>query len=489
MSSVAAAKEAVVVLKDLEVKVPFGPDLDKEDAPIAHTFKLQCTIHNTRSLNDLPENFSNPQRIRADILRATKLAHLLDEDRQVSPDRRLAAFLCHESILGLVTKPTEHLDLCIAYLRRVHFVAFYGGKRFRDESHLLAMSSSLAFRSKQYIAAADEPAYNMREMLLLDHVDEEDNINSNETEIMQDGGETADKEDREEPSAATTPGKPVATNTKIPVDKKIAPMIADVEKRIALKAKRKEDPSIGGTPDEIDADMILKAQEKTFDALVRSKCVFEPPEDKCRCCFKWCNKLFKASSFLVKHLKTKHDGFGAEELVKDAEECMRKRFEAEAIDARPLPPIEVETANGVELKSVRAILDKYSAAPPPPNLVTPQFTFQNDFRPARRPYDDRYNNNSHRNDHHRDRDHYQRDRDSFSNKKRRSDDFGDNRGYNNDRRVSLDGALPTSNHKRLSEDGASRWKNDDSNKPQPFSDRKMNTYMDVDAPKVGHLCF
>ena len=38
-------------------------------------------------------------------------------------------------------------DIAIAYLRRVHFVAFYGGRRYRDEAHLLAMSPSLTYRA------------------------------------------------------------------------------------------------------------------------------------------------------------------------------------------------------------------------------------------------------------------------------------------------------------------------------------------------------
>ena len=36
-------------------------------------------------------------------------------------------------ILDFLTKPTDKLDIAIAYLRRVHFVNFYGGRRYRDE--------------------------------------------------------------------------------------------------------------------------------------------------------------------------------------------------------------------------------------------------------------------------------------------------------------------------------------------------------------------
>lgn len=502
MPSAAAAKGALEILKDFEVKIPDTPDLEKEEAPILATFKIQCTIHTPRSLNDLPENFSGHSRVRADILRATKLATLLDEDRGVPAENRLENFLRSESIISQITKPTEHLDICIAYLRRVHFLAFYGGKRFRDESHLLAMSSSVAYRSKPYIPVSGETTYNMRALFSSSDLnasnvalEEEDKAegndgNENEDTEVQDGEKAGEEgaevaESNEVTAAPTTPSK--AASTKVPVDKKIAPMIADLEQRVALKKRRQEDPSIPGLQDEEDAKVILAAQEQTFENLVNEKC---NSGEKCRCCFKWCNKLFKGSSFLMKHLKTKHEGFGIAEIVKDAELFMRKRFEAEAIDARPLPPIELEAGNGVELKSVRAILDKYSSAvmpmmapptlgPPPP----PKFSFHqnNNFNNQRRQSfggdDRRYD----RQDNYRysgggDREF--RDRESFSGRKRKSDDFRE--GSTKDRRISVDSALPTSSTKqRFSEGG----RNADNRTPGA-GERKMVTYIDVDAPKV-----
>ena len=54
-----------------------------------------------------------------------------------------------EWILTLATQkdalkyPTDKLDISIAYLRRVHFVTFYGAKRYRDEAHMLSMAPSV----------------------------------------------------------------------------------------------------------------------------------------------------------------------------------------------------------------------------------------------------------------------------------------------------------------------------------------------------------
>ena len=54
-----------------------------------------------------------------------------------------------ESILALAMQkealkyPTDKLDISIGYLRRVHFVTFYGAKRYRDEAHMLSMAPSV----------------------------------------------------------------------------------------------------------------------------------------------------------------------------------------------------------------------------------------------------------------------------------------------------------------------------------------------------------
>ena len=45
---------------------------------------------------------------------------------------------------------------------------------------------------------------------------------------------------------------------------------------------------------------------------------------------------------------------------------MRKRFEAEDLSQRPLPPVEVEANGTIELRSVKEVRDKYLPPPPPP---------------------------------------------------------------------------------------------------------------------------
>jgi hypothetical protein len=77
-----------------------------------------------------------------------------------------------------------------------------------------------------------------------------------------------------------------------------------------------------------------------------------------------CNKLFKGADFLGKHMRLKHEDFAAQQLLQDAMPFMRRRYEAEPMGARPLPPVEVEAHGRTELKSVKTILDKYMPQAP-----------------------------------------------------------------------------------------------------------------------------
>jgi len=48
--------------------------------------------------------------------------------------------------------------VALAYLRRVHFVMFYGGRRYRDEAHLLALAPSTLHRARPCVPTAQVPS-------------------------------------------------------------------------------------------------------------------------------------------------------------------------------------------------------------------------------------------------------------------------------------------------------------------------------------------
>lgn len=130
-----------------------------------------------------------------------------------------------------------------------------------------------------------------------------------------------------------------------------------MRERVALKRKRAEDPEQPGSADEVEAKELAALQERIFDQCVEARLKLEK-EGKCRCCYASCSKLFKGLDFLTKHMHLKHEDFSHEELLRAAEPYLRRRFEAEPIKSRPLPPVEVDYNGHTELRSVRFIAGK-----------------------------------------------------------------------------------------------------------------------------------
>jgi hypothetical protein len=459
--------------------------------------------------------------VYADIQRAVELARLLDEDRAIPLEHRLATTLHHPSIVEAVTKPTEHLDVVCAYLRRVHFVNYYGGKRFRDEAHMLSMGM-LTFRGvacvpddvskaqpysllksvSEVIANAEEETGNdeqEREEVTQEMSEEHEEVEEKKMEVVVDSDdvvqdtsaaavaagkvtvtEEGDKPSDANPTIFTTSITTNKTNKLSPrtSDRLIEPIIEELRRVIDQKLHH---PSSYQNQDEDDAKTLLAEQEQTYQSLVKTKCKFEI-DGKCRCCYEYCRKLFKSSEFLLKHLSSKHADFGLEELLLDAKPFLRKRFEAEDIASRPLPPVEVEAGEhgGTELKSVAELVEKVSGH----GAAATGGTTGGSFAGGR---------GSFRQD--RDTDSYRGSRDPFARDRDRDRD-GNRRWSGGSQGQQREGR---SGQKRGRDDDNSRDnercldRNDqprDFRAPSPPShmlqQRKMlPTYVDVDAPKVA----
>lgn len=133
---------ALKILRDLKVIIPSPIDSATGEPNSSISFRLQANFHNLKELSYLPEIFSQPSRIQFDYDRAHELAVLYDEERNIPIKYNLDTLLSQFPNLPLVNK----LDLIILYLRRVHFFVYYAGRRFHDEAHLTAFSSSISFR-------------------------------------------------------------------------------------------------------------------------------------------------------------------------------------------------------------------------------------------------------------------------------------------------------------------------------------------------------
>lgn len=382
----AAAKQALRKLNELRVEVPYPQDPSEADPVIEFSFTVHARPHMPKLFFEKFESCAHHLRVEADTVRAVELAALLDEDHGVPEEFRLGAILQEEAVVGALAKPTDRLDVAIGYLRRVHLVNFYGAKRFRDEAHLLSISPSVSYRIKEYVppptaaeasAAAAPTSSAMEEDAKPAEAEGEAPSRGKRKHEDGDGeeGETVSSVTVEAGGAAAAvpaaggmevegsaskppppPGRPgrlvVVANVRVEA------ILTELREKVALARKRAEDPSVSAPLDEEEAKTLAALQDKTFERAVQSSLKPEK-EGKCRCCYVSCNKLFKGPEFLAKHMRLKHEDFAAEQLLQDAKPFMRRRYEAEPMSARPLPPVEVEAHGRTELKSVKLILDKY----------------------------------------------------------------------------------------------------------------------------------
>lgn len=152
-------KAALRALKEHRFTCP-GPVDTATGLPIkGFTFRVSAAKHMPRGGTPLPAYMSAPRRVAADTWRALRIAHLLDTERDIPAESRLSYLLSPRTSTALVLQmrsPADVLDTAIAYLRRVHFVAYYAGLRFHDEAHLLSMPSEFV-RSEAYCLPPPPP--------------------------------------------------------------------------------------------------------------------------------------------------------------------------------------------------------------------------------------------------------------------------------------------------------------------------------------------
>lgn len=455
MPTVESAKLAQKLLADLRVDVMAPIDPEQREPVVALSFIVHARPHIPKQFFEKNEYCGHHARVQADLGRATELAALLDELRDVPSEHRLASVLEEPAVVEALVKPTDKLDVTIAYLRRVHLLNYYGARRFRDESQLLSYAPSVFLRAKEYTPAPVAVEGAMEEEAVEEapapsigskrkHRDEEDEEEeegqavTSEAETT-DAAESASAPAQDGMEVESAPAAPVKAAKKFPAvptsNPRVEAILVELRERVAQKKLRDADPSLPGSADEEDAKVLAAAQEKTFDLCVEARLKLEK-EGKCRCCYVSCAKLFKGLDFLTKHMHLKHEDFAAEELLVDAEPFLRRRFEADPLNARPLPPVEVETHNRTELKSVKDVIMKHA-----------QMRHQNN------------NNNN-----------------------------------NNARRGGNDNRAPVNNARRGQDDRDRRGGNHPGAAPQkmqyqePRSEdnhaRKISSYIDVDAPKV-----
>lgn len=152
MSESTSLEIGLKALKELKIELPGIVDISTGLETKGLNFVVQAFPHAPRQPPLLPEFLSSTGRVTFDTARALELASNLDFDRSVPEQTRLCTTLARlqqyfseDRVLELLH--SDELDICIAYLRRVHFVVYYSGRKYRDEAHLLSQSPGVICRS------------------------------------------------------------------------------------------------------------------------------------------------------------------------------------------------------------------------------------------------------------------------------------------------------------------------------------------------------
>lgn len=405
------AKKGLKILRDMRFGVPGKMDREKGEATLLFTFGVDAAILKPPKNQFAEDHCSRAPRVVADEEAAVELASLLDREREVPEDSAIDSILNQPAVLEAFEEPTDKLDLAIAYLRRVHFVAFYLGKRFLDEAHMLAIAPSVTRRSTPYMTVEEEEAEKHQALALQQQArDAMEQEQQQQTQVQPESGakskrkrassdmegdgaggekevlddeekeEEEDNANAEEAGAAEVDTQGEGDNeaddtmtiegTAVSAAAKPAGGVGGASNRLLAKLGHKvyelKDRRISALIKDLNegrhyteakqktlsaAEELFEKQDQTMVRMIEASCKIEN-EGKARCCFPACNKLFRGLDFLKKHMRSKHELFALNELTADAEPYMKARYDEQIITARPLPPIEVETVAGIEQRGV-----------------------------------------------------------------------------------------------------------------------------------------
>jgi hypothetical protein len=246
----------------------------------------------TTSTAVLSAALSATARHESDAASAQQLAERLDAQRTIPED-------CHwntqaSKLLAASASEEDVLDVCIAYLRRVHLVSFYNG--------------------------CDQPAKSVADVLTGKHA----------ASVVHLRLQNADELLLEAPSASTettTADKPVVDTTK---DMLVQRLETSIETALT------QPPPASDTE---DAQTIQDAEETVRARWLRDHSLLDD-DNRARCAFHFCHKLFKDTNFLDKHLLKKHVEYLKGEQAKCHDDCMMLAWDAALV--RPVPDVLVD---------------------------------------------------------------------------------------------------------------------------------------------------
>jgi hypothetical protein len=281
---------------------------------------------------------SSTTRCATDQAAALRLAQSLDCKRHIPTDCGIDAVL--GKLFG--DKPNDDrvedvLDVCIAYLRRIHLVSFYNG--------------------------CDQPAKAVVDTLTGRHPSSTIHLR------LQDADATL-KRAADEAKNSENNGEAVKDLLVQRLDDSIQRALEECERVDGLVSTVAGDEQVslelGLAPEVIqDASEIVSAEDQVRDKWLHDHSVLDD-DQRARCSFHFCHKLFKDTSFLHKHLLKKHVEYLSAEQAKVHDEYMMKAWEAAS--ERPVPDVLVDCGSRFGFVAASVIGQVPDCVDPEPGL-------------------------------------------------------------------------------------------------------------------------
>ncbi|GKY93762.1 hypothetical protein MPSEU_000343400 [Mayamaea pseudoterrestris] len=375
---------------------------------------VQCQVslpHQVQRVTVLSASLSTTARVFSDYDSVRTIAKSLDARHQVPHQQRLEAILQsvekqlingnvkeHVDVKEKVTETALLLDICIAYLRRVHLVSFYHGLAQENivtniynladvvigggSAPLLQGGSTHAHLHKHFAACAPASTVYLRlenadTLLSTDDVKidsaRENDANTVETTADRGDEDARDNERHDHEQMEVTSSDNDRQHAKPAVVRDLLVERLDIGIAQALRDCQEwmEAYSAAGmaivVSEQVDRD--AKAIEQTeaaaVDQWIQDHSILDG-DGRARCSFHFCHKLFKNSSFLNKHLLKKHGEFLKAEQAKSHDEFMMAAWDA--CENRPVPDVLVDCGKQFGLVSAKVFGRQPDCVDPEPAL-------------------------------------------------------------------------------------------------------------------------
>ena len=227
------AREAVQIIEGEPFTIPSSEGKASAESSPTKKVKVTASLHRPHESKRLPRGYSNIWRMQFDLRRCKRLALLLDAERGVPSLASLSAVLtaveayqqkqvsaensegvssATQSSQQRLVDMSDQLDVAVAYLRRVHWVAYFQSSAHDCESELLRRESGIAVREGELHYATPEPVVGVE--LSTKVGEEEMNEEASEKGEEEDAEENGDEGDEDEiPAVDAAPITEVTSET------------------------------------------------------------------------------------------------------------------------------------------------------------------------------------------------------------------------------------------------------------------------------------